>query len=275
MISVSLRPNRSEIQPITPRPVPLTIAFRDIAVATIPPAKPISLPNGTCMAMPKMLMPAVHSRHEPHQRQDAGLERLHRGVLLDRRRVLLQRAADPRVVGDLQRVDVRRPPVLRRVLEEAAGHRDQPARKMPTARQDALVVGQVHVAGEEEDERHRAVGETAVDEARLAALPFRDTTCRPCSRRSRRRTRRRIPPKKPKPRYATQDVRRVRQRQIAEKAPGGAEHHRRAGRQPAALPQLAGREGHRRLEEHPDAQQPEDVGAVSSRVPPRACPRRR
>ena len=28
----------------------------------MPPAKPISLPNGTCMAMPKMLMPAVHSR---------------------------------------------------------------------------------------------------------------------------------------------------------------------------------------------------------------------
>ena len=38
------------------------MALRLIASATMPPAKPISLPNGTCMAMPKMLMPAVHSR---------------------------------------------------------------------------------------------------------------------------------------------------------------------------------------------------------------------
>src|SRR3954471_13742906 len=62
MISVLRRPNLSEIQPMTPRPVPLTIAFSDIAVATIPPAKPMSLPNGTWKAMPKMLIPAVHSR---------------------------------------------------------------------------------------------------------------------------------------------------------------------------------------------------------------------
>jgi hypothetical protein len=39
-------------------------ALRLIASATIPPPpKPISLPKGTCMAMPKMFTPAaVHSR---------------------------------------------------------------------------------------------------------------------------------------------------------------------------------------------------------------------
>ena len=57
-----LRPYRSESQPITPRPVPLTMAFSDMAVATMPPAKPISLPNGTWKAIPKMFTPEVHSR---------------------------------------------------------------------------------------------------------------------------------------------------------------------------------------------------------------------
>ena len=37
-------------------------ALRLLASATIPPPKPISLPKGTCMAMPKMFTPAVHSR---------------------------------------------------------------------------------------------------------------------------------------------------------------------------------------------------------------------
>ncbi len=64
---------------MTPRPVPFTIALRDIAVATIPPAKPMSLPNGTWKAMPKMLIPAVHSRQN-HIIQSTGVRAASLGV---------------------------------------------------------------------------------------------------------------------------------------------------------------------------------------------------
>src|SRR4030088_106698 len=172
MMSVFRRPYRSEIQAITPRPVPLMMALRLIASATIPPAKPISLPKGTCMAMPKMLMPAVHSRTNhingrmPVLIASIGVNCLAGGG------VLAQGAANPRVLVDLQRVDVRGPPVLRRILEKEAADRDQCGEEDADREQDALVVGQIHVIGEQEDEGHRPVGEATVDETGLTALAF-------------------------------------------------------------------------------------------------------
>ncbi|EKX63856.1 hypothetical protein STRIP9103_09733, partial [Streptomyces ipomoeae 91-03] len=159
------------------------------------------------------------------------------------------------------RVDLGRPPVLGRVLEEVA--RDGHDRRQEQAHRDEhpAEVREVHVAGEDEDERHRAVGETAVHEAGLAALalriPLGDHVHAGRVDHARAHA----------AEHAEADVRddhmrRVRQREITQQCAERAEHHRRAGGEFAALPQLARGERHGGLEEDPDPQHPEDVRAA-------------
>ena len=94
---------------MTPRPVPLTIALSDIAVATIPPAKPMSLPNGTWKAMPKMLTPAVHSRQNHISAQHGRSATASLGVYCFTAGGFFSSARRTfGSSGDLQRVDVRR-----------------------------------------------------------------------------------------------------------------------------------------------------------------------
>ncbi len=113
---------------------------------------------------------------------------------------------------------------------------------------------------EDEDERHRTVGETAVDEAGLAApalrIPLADHVDAGRVHHAGAHAAEHAESDE-----GEGDVRRERQRQVAEQRAARPQHHRPPRGKPAALTQPPGRKRHRRLAEHPGGHHPVDAAA--------------
>src|SRR4029079_5019281 len=112
---------------------------------------------------------------QPHQRQHAGLDGLHRRVLPHGRRVLLQARRTVLAVRPLHRVAVCGPPVLRWIAEEPATYRANDQHVRGHQVEDPDVGVWVQRVAEDEDERYCAIGESAVDKSGLAAATLRIT----------------------------------------------------------------------------------------------------